>query len=87
MAKIWIPATMQTYAGGQETVEAQGATVYDLVESLGRDYPQLLDALLEDGELRKGIAVAVDGYITSMGLYQRVKEHSDVQFVPAIGGG
>jgi sulfur carrier protein ThiS len=43
--------------------------------------------LQDDGRLRPGVAVAVDGYVTSLGLFQTLKDHSDVQFVPAIGGG
>jgi hypothetical protein len=33
------------------------------------------------------VAVAVDGYVTSLGLFQRVEPGSDIQIVPAIGGG
>lgn len=88
MASVWIPATMQHLTGGEAVVQAPGHTVRELVARLDEDYPGLKAAIVQDdGRLKPGVAVAVDGYITSLGLFQRIEERSDVQFVPAIGGG
>ncbi len=88
MASVWIPATLQHLTGGEPVVRAPGHTVRELVARLDEDYPGLKAAIVQDdGRLKPGVAVAVDGYITSLGLFQRIEERSDVQFVPAIGGG
>jgi molybdopterin synthase sulfur carrier subunit len=50
-------------------------------------YPGLRDRLCDNDELRPGIAVAVDGHVTSRGLLQKVQPTSEVHFLPAIGGG
>ncbi|WP_372719089.1 MoaD/ThiS family protein [Immundisolibacter sp.] len=88
MANVWIPATMQHLTGGEAVVQASGQTVRELLARLEQRYPGLQSAIVQDdGRLRPGVAVAVDGYVTSLGLYQRLTDGSDVQFVPAIGGG
>lgn len=88
MASVWIPATMQHLTGGEAVVRAPGRTVRELVTRLDETYPGLKAAIVQDdGRLRPGVAVAVDGYVSSLGLFQRIEERSDVQFVPAIGGG
>lgn len=88
MASVWIPATLQHLTGGEAVLQASGRTVRELVTRLDETYPGLKAAIVQDdGRLKSGVAVAVDGYVTSLGLFQPIKEHSDVQFVPAIGGG
>jgi len=88
MASVWIPATLQHLTGGEAVLQASGGTVRELVTRLDETYPGLKAAIVQDdGRLKPGVAVAVDGYVTSLGLFQRIEERSDVQFVPAIGGG
>ena len=88
MAKVWIPATMQHLTLGEAVVQASGRTVREVVARLDEDYPGFKAAVVQDdGRLRPGVAVAVDGYISSLGLFQRIEDRSDIQFVPAIGGG
>lgn len=88
MASVWIAATMQHLTGGEAVVQAPGRTVRELVDRLDDRYPGIKAAVVQDdGRLRPGVAVVVDGYVTSLGLFQRIEDGSDVQFVPAIGGG
>jgi molybdopterin converting factor small subunit len=88
MASVWIPATMQHLTGGEAVVQAPGRTVRELLARLDERYPGLKAAIVQDdGRLRPGVAVAVDGYISNLGLFQPLDDGSDVQFVPAIGGG
>ena len=62
--------------------------VTGIISNLDADYPGIKAALVVDGEkLRPGVAVAVDGFISPVGLYQKVAEGSELQFIPAIGGG
>ena len=78
---------MQTYTGGKETVEMEGRTVRRLVVALDKSYPGLKDALMDGDRLKPGIAVAVNGQISHLGLLQPLQEDNEVFFVPAIGGG
>jgi sulfur-carrier protein len=88
MANVWIPATMRAHTRGLDIVQVPGRTVREVITNLDASYPGMRDALLADGEkLRPGVAVAVDGYVAPLGLYQRVGEGSELQFIPAIGGG
>ena len=87
MASVWIAATMQHLTGGEAVVQAPGRTVRELIDRLDERYPGMKAALLQDGRLRPGVAVAINGYVSSLGLFQSLDEGSEVQFVPAIGGG
>jgi sulfur carrier protein ThiS len=62
--------------------------VREVLARLDEQFPGIQAAIVQDdGRLRPGVAVAVDGYVTSLGLFQRVEPGSDIQIVPAIGGG
>lgn len=88
MASVWIPATMQHLTGGEAVVQAPGSTVREVLARLDERFPGIQAAIVQDdGRLRPGVAVAVNGYVTSLGLFQRVESGSDIQIVPAIGGG
>lgn len=88
MASVWVPATMQHLTGGEAVVQAPGGTVREVLTRLEEQFPGIKAAIVQDdGRLRPGVAVAVDGYVTSLGLFQRVEPGSDIQIVPAIGGG
>lgn len=87
MPVVWIPALLRELTGGTETVTVPGATVRQVVTELDRLYPGLRDRLCEHDELRSGVAVAVDGQITSRGLLKTVNDDSEIHFLPAIGGG
>ncbi len=87
MATVWIPPLLRDLTGGVERVTAPGAKVRDLIVALDARYPGLASRLIEDGELRRGIVVVVDGVATRQGLRVTVRPDSEVHFVPAIGGG
>lgn len=87
MIDVWVPLTMQHLTGGKTIVPGEGANIRLLIDNLDRDYPGFKAALLEGGDLRPGVAVAVDGLLSNMGLLQRVEGAREVHFVPAIGGG
>ena len=50
-------------------------------------YPGIKERLVEDGQIRPNISVAIDGEVGRMGLLEKVGQDSEVHFVPAIGGG
>jgi molybdopterin synthase sulfur carrier subunit len=87
MPTVWIPPLLRDLTGTRETVTVPGSTVLEVIEALDRLCPGVQDRLCEGGELRSGIAVAVDTQLVSLGLLQPVAEESEVHFLPAIGGG
>jgi molybdopterin synthase sulfur carrier subunit len=88
VATVWIPAPLQPLTGGERTVHARGASVKALVEELDRSFPGFKDAIVLDGVfVRPGISIVVDGHVVKRGLLHPVNAHSEVHFIPAIGGG
>jgi molybdopterin synthase sulfur carrier subunit len=87
LATVYIPALLQPLTGGRASVEAEGATVRQLIENLDRNFPGMRDRLLEQHRLRPNISVAVDGEVSPLGLLERVGPESEVHFVAAIKGG
>jgi molybdopterin converting factor small subunit len=45
------------------------------------------DRLLQDGDLRPDVAIAIDGATALDGLAELVGEDSEVHFIPPISGG
>ncbi len=78
---------LQKLTGGAKRIDCDARNVRQVIERLEELYPGIKDRLVEDGELRPNLAVAVDGDVAIMGMLQKVGENSEVHFVPAIGGG
>ncbi len=88
MAVVFIPASMRSLTGGQDRVSVQGSTVRQVVSNLDAAYPGMRDRLIVGGQVRPEIAVAIDGETCEDGgLLERVKEDSEVHFLPSIAGG
>lgn len=87
MPTVWIPTMMQSLTGGERIVTVQGGTIREVIDNLDTAYPGLKERLMQNGALRPDLAVAVDGELTPLGLYQPVSESTEVLFVPEIGGG
>jgi molybdopterin synthase sulfur carrier subunit len=80
---------MQSLTGGLQRVQAGGNNVRQIINDLEKQYPGLKEMLYDEEEdnLMPGIAVIVDGDASLIGLLERVREDSEVHFLPAIGGG
>ncbi|MBL9204124.1 MAG: MoaD/ThiS family protein [Opitutaceae bacterium] len=87
MARVLIPALLQPLAGGNAEVAAEGASVGEVIRALEVTFPGLAVRLVQDGRLRPGISVAVDGVISHRGLRETVNPASEVIFVAALSGG
>ena len=89
MPEVWLPPRLQRLTGGQQTVRVAGRTVRQVVENLERAFPgmqaELYDA--EEDILMPGVAVVIDGETSQLGLLERVREDSEIHFLPALGGG
>ena len=87
MPTVFIPPQLRTLTGGADRVAAAGTSVRRVIEDLERQYPGIRERLCDADDLRSGLAVAVDGNISSLGLLQKVQDTSEVHFLPALGGG
>ncbi len=87
MATVFIPSMLRAAAANQEEVQVAGSTVREVVQRLTDAYPGLRGHLVDGGQLRSNISVAIDGEISTLGLLDDVDEDSEVHFVAAISGG
>jgi molybdopterin converting factor small subunit len=86
MAKVHVPAPLRTLTDGQSDVEADGATLGELIDRLDEKHPGIRARLVEEGRLRPGMAAFIDG-VQSTGLQTKLNPDSEVYFSPAISGG
>lgn len=86
MALVFIPAMLQNLTGGVSQVRIAGRTVREVVNNLEERFPGVKERLLQAGDFRSDIAVAVDGEI-ALDLTDRVGDDSEVHFIPPISGG
>ena len=87
MATVFIPTMLQSLTAGAKQVDLEARNVRQVIERLEELYPGFRDRLVEDGEIRPNLAIAIDGDLAIMGMLEKVGENSEVHFVPAIGGG
>ena len=87
MARVFIPAALRKLTEGRDQVIAGGRNVKELIDDLQRQFPGIRDHLVQDDDLKPGLAVSIDGEIATSGLLEPVIESSAVHFLPALGGG
>lgn len=87
MAVVWIPPLMRSLTGGKSQVDVEGSTVREIVDALEARYPGVAARIVEEGRIRPGLSVAVDGTVGNKGMREPVGPNSEVHFVPAMTGG
>jgi molybdopterin synthase sulfur carrier subunit len=87
MADVFIPTMLQSLSGGVKRVDIEAANVRQVVDKLEELFPGIKERLVEEGQIRPNVSVAVDGEIARMGILEKISQNSEVHFVPAIGGG
>lgn len=87
MAKVFIPAQWRDLSGGVGDVELDGATLGEIIAALERRFPGIATRVCEGELIAAGLAVSIDGSVTSRGMRAPVKPGSEIHFLPAIGGG
>lgn len=87
MPIVFVPPLMRTLTNGTERVEVPGTSVRQALEALEAKFPGVKARLCSGDALLPGIAVAIDGNVSSVGLRQKVQDTSEIHFLPAIGGG
>ena len=89
MAAVRIPPTLRAEVGGARELDADGATVAEVLDDLVDRYPPLATQLLQDGELAPFVNVYLGGedVRTRDGLDTRVDEDDQLILLPAMAGG
>lgn len=85
--EVWIPAIHRDLTGGEDKTQIGGETMGEVIANLDAKYPGIANRLTEEGRVRPNISVAVNGEMIHRGLFYRLKESSEIHFVPAVGGG
>jgi molybdopterin converting factor small subunit len=85
--KVRLPTPVAEYTGGERDVEAEGASLAELLEDLDRRYPGLRFRLIdEQGAIRAHIRIFVNREMArSLGL--RLAPRDEVLVVAALSGG
>jgi sulfur-carrier protein len=85
-----LPNILRPSAGGEASVEAEGATVGEVFEDLVGTYPGLRDSLLTpEGDMHRHLNVFVnDDDVRYLGkLEAKVDDGDVVTLMPAVAGG
>ena len=86
---VRIPPTLRSETGGERQVEAQGATVRELLDDLTGRFPGLRSQIYEDGDIAPFVNVYLEGedVRTLEGLETPVQEGATLILLPAMAGG
>ncbi len=78
---------MRNLTESRDRVSVEGKTLRQVVENLEMLYPGTKEVIVQDGRVRPGLALAINGEIATTGLMASVPDEAEVQILPAIGGG
>lgn len=88
--KVLIPTPLRNLTKDQDTVEASGTTIGDVMADLDTRYPGLKERLCDDkGEIRRFVNVYLNQEDIRFkdGRQTAVSDGDEVSIVPAIAGG
>ncbi len=88
--KVKLPTILRKHAGGEARIDAQGATLRELLVNLEASYPGITkNVLTEDGALHRFINVYVnDEDVRYLGsLETELKDGDTISILPAVAGG
>ena len=87
---VRIPTPLRKLTNEQETVNAEGSTVEEIIDDLERNHPGLKERLCDDkGEMNRFVNFYVnqEDIRFKEGKSTVVKEGDELSIVPAIAGG
>ncbi|MQC19425.1 MAG: hypothetical protein DWG83_02485 [Chloroflexi bacterium] len=88
MPVLIVPASLRGASNGKERFDVPGRNLREVFNAVRKEAPDLYDRVVENGEMRLDIAVAIDGSILEeTGLYMDVSEDAEIYLVAPIGGG
>ena len=87
---VRIPTPLRRVTDGQDKVNAEGATLRQLIDSMESQYPGIKERLCDgDGDLRNFVNVYVNGEDVRFldGVESATSEGDEISIVPAVAGG
>lgn len=89
MAKVRVPPVLRAEAGGTRELEADGATVRELLEDLRSRVPQLGEKIYDGEKIAPFVNVYLDGedVRTLDGVDTKVADGATLILLPAMAGG
>jgi len=87
---VRIPTPLRKLTKDKDMVQAAGATIQDIIESLEQQYPGLKERLCDErGELRRFVNVYLndEDIRFAQGKSTPVKDGDEISVIPAIAGG
>ena len=89
MALVKIPEILNSYTKGENKLSINGTTLFEIIESLEKQYPGIKEKFIENGEIRQFINIYIDGEDVRFknGLKTKVNTESEITILPAIAGG
>ena len=87
--EVRIPTILRTYTGGEKAVNADGATLSALIDSLEANHPGIKDRLIEGADLRRFVNIYInDEDVRFIGsLEAELADGDQVVILPAVAGG
>ncbi|GGO15291.1 molybdopterin synthase sulfur carrier subunit [Microbispora rosea subsp. aerata] len=87
--EVRIPTILRSYTGGAKAVNAQGATLEELIGDLETRHPGLKDRLVDESGLRRFVNVYLNDEDVRFlgGLGTPVSDGDTVTVLPAVAGG
>lgn len=86
---VHIPTPLRQHTQGRDVVSTQGSTVKEVLDDLGRQFPEITQRLFDNGQVRRFVNVYVNDedirYLSN--LDTPVKEGDSVSIIPAVAGG
>jgi len=87
--RVHIPTPLRQHTGGQDSVEANGKTVQEVLNDVGRQYAAITERLFDTGQIRRFVNVYLNDedirYLDN--LQTPVKDGDQVSIIPAVAGG
>ena len=84
---VKIPTQLRAATGGLSDIEAEGATVGDVLDSVFASHADLRERITQDGDLRRNVYVGGEDIRFQDGLGTPVADGAEVTILPAVAGG
>jgi molybdopterin converting factor small subunit len=86
---VKLPTQLRDAAGGVSSIQAEGATVGEALESVFRSHGELRERLYMNGDLRRFVNVYLGGEDIRFleGLDPEVPDGGELTILPAVAGG
>jgi len=87
MAEVFIPLLLRDVTGGARRAQVDGTTLAEVIVALDTLYPGIEARICNGGKIGPNVALTVDGKIAARALATPVDPDSQVNVLPAFGGG